>query len=81
MDVERRERLGSVLNALYVIFTEGSTATSGDHLVRLHLAHEPVRRARVLAAWSQTSPARTAPPTRPKKFGERRCGISATVTR
>ena len=26
---ERRERLGSVLSVLYVIFTEGSTATSG----------------------------------------------------
>jgi RNA polymerase sigma factor (sigma-70 family) len=46
---ERRERLGSVLSVVYVIFTEGSTATSGDHLIRPDLAHEGVRLARVLA--------------------------------
>ncbi len=46
---ERQERLGSVLSVLYVIFTEGSTATSGDSLVRLDLAHEAIRLARVLA--------------------------------
>lgn len=46
---ERRERLGSVLSVVYVTFTEGSTATSGDHLIRLDLAHEAVRLARVLA--------------------------------
>ncbi len=47
--VERRERLGSVLGVLYVIFTEGSTATSGDEWLRPDLAHEAVRLARVLA--------------------------------
>ncbi len=46
---ERRERLGSVLSVVYVIFTEGSTATSGDDLLRPDLAHEAVRLARVLA--------------------------------
>ena len=46
---ERRERLGSVLSVVYVIFTEGSTATSGDDLMRPDLAHEAVRLARVLA--------------------------------
>ena len=46
---ERRERLGSVLSVVYVIFTEGSTATSGDNLIRPDLAHEAVRLARVLA--------------------------------
>ena len=46
---ERRERLGSVLSVVYVIFTEGSTATSGDHLLRPDLAHEALRLARVLA--------------------------------
>lgn len=45
---ERRERLGSVLSVIYVIFTEGSTATSGDDLIRPDLAHEAVRMARVL---------------------------------
>ena len=46
---ERLERLGSVLSVVYVIFTEGSTATSGDDLIRPDLAHEAVRLARVLA--------------------------------
>jgi RNA polymerase sigma factor (sigma-70 family) len=46
---ERRERLGSVLSVLYVIFTEGSTATSGRDLIRVDLAGEAVRLARVLA--------------------------------
>ena len=46
---ERRERLGSVLSVVYLIFTEGSTATSGDDLIRPDLAHEAIRLARVLA--------------------------------
>ena len=46
---ERRERLGSVLSVVYLIFTEGSTATSGDELIRPDLAYEAVRLARVLA--------------------------------
>lgn len=46
---ERRERLGSVLHVLYVIFTEGSTATSGEDWLRPDLAHEALRLARVLA--------------------------------
>jgi RNA polymerase sigma factor (sigma-70 family) len=45
----RRDRLGSVLSVVYVIFTEGSTATSGDELIRPDLAHEAVRMARILA--------------------------------
>jgi RNA polymerase sigma factor (sigma-70 family) len=47
---DRQERLGSVLNVIYVIFTEGSTATSGESLIRTDLAHEAVRLARALAA-------------------------------
>lgn len=46
---ERRERLGSVLHVLYVIFTEGSTATTGEDWLRPDLAHEALRLARVLA--------------------------------
>lgn len=46
---ERRERLGSVLSVIYVVFTEGSTATSGDDLIRVDLAREAIRLARVLA--------------------------------
>jgi RNA polymerase sigma factor (sigma-70 family) len=47
---ERRERLGGVLSVLYVIFTEGSTATSGDRLLRPDLAYEAIRLVRTLAA-------------------------------
>ncbi len=46
---ERAERLGSVLSALYVIFTEGSSASSGDDLIRFDLAGEARRLARVLS--------------------------------
>jgi RNA polymerase sigma factor (sigma-70 family) len=46
---QRRERLGSVLSVLYVVFTEGSTATSGDRWIRTDLAHEAIRMARILA--------------------------------
>ena len=47
---QRRERLGGVLSVLYVIFTEGSTATTGDRLLRSDLAYEAIRLARMLAA-------------------------------
>jgi RNA polymerase sigma factor (sigma-70 family) len=46
---ERRERLGSVLSVVYVIFTEGSTATSGEAWIRTDLAYEAIRMARILA--------------------------------
>ncbi|MEU8302693.1 RNA polymerase sigma factor [Actinomadura sp. NPDC048955] len=46
---ERAERLPSVLNAVYLIFTEGSTASSGGELIRFDLAGEARRLARVLA--------------------------------
>ncbi|MFB4315272.1 RNA polymerase sigma factor [Actinomadura sp. 21ATH] len=46
---DRRKRLVSVLSVIYVIFTEGSSASSGDDLLRLDLAGEAQRLARVLA--------------------------------
>ncbi|GAA4103415.1 RNA polymerase sigma factor [Nocardioides kongjuensis] len=46
---ERRERLRAVLGVVYVIFTEGSSATSGDAWIRADLAREAIRMARVLA--------------------------------
>ncbi len=46
---ERAERLGAVLSVVYVIFTEGSMATSGAALVRVDLAREAIRLARILA--------------------------------
>jgi RNA polymerase sigma factor (sigma-70 family) len=53
---ERAERLGSVLSVVYVVFTEGSTATSGDDWIRQDLAHEAVRLARVLARLQPAEP-------------------------
>lgn len=53
---ERAERLGAVLSVIYLIFTEGSTATSGDQLVRLDLAGEARRLARVLARLAPDEP-------------------------
>jgi RNA polymerase sigma factor (sigma-70 family) len=46
---ECRKRLGSVLGVLYLIFTEGSTASSGSEWIRPDLAREAVRQTRVLA--------------------------------
>ena len=46
---ERRARLGSVLHVLYLVFTEGSSATSGADWIRADLAHEAIRQTRVLA--------------------------------
>jgi RNA polymerase sigma factor (sigma-70 family) len=45
---ERHERVGSVLSVLYLIFTEGSTATSGSEWIRTDLSREAVRLSRVL---------------------------------
>ena len=46
---ERAGRAGSVLSVIYLIFTEGSTASSGGDLIRFDLAGEAQRLARVLA--------------------------------
>jgi RNA polymerase sigma factor (sigma-70 family) len=53
---ERRERLGGVLSVIYVIFTEGATATSGDRLLRPEVAYEAIRLARTLAALQPAEP-------------------------
>jgi RNA polymerase sigma factor (sigma-70 family) len=45
----RSARLGGVLNVLYVIFTEGSTATAGSDLLQPDLAREATRLTRILA--------------------------------
>ncbi|MHC6219456.1 RNA polymerase sigma factor [Arthrobacter sp. MMS24-S77] len=46
---ELAERLGSVLQVVYLIFTEGSFASGGDEWIRTDLAGEARRLARVLA--------------------------------
>lgn len=45
---ERPERLGSVLQVLYLVFTEGSYASGGDAWMRSELASEALRLTRVL---------------------------------
>lgn len=46
---ECRDRVGSVLSVLYLIFTEGSTASSGSEWIRTDLAREAVRLTRILS--------------------------------
>lgn len=46
---QRAERLGSVLEVIYLIFNEGYAATAGDHWMRPALCDEALRLARVLA--------------------------------
>ena len=43
-------RLSAVLGVVYLVFTEGYSATSGDRWIRTELANEAVRLGRVLAA-------------------------------
>jgi RNA polymerase sigma-70 factor (ECF subfamily) len=45
---ELPDRLAAVLNAVYLVFTEGHTATTGEDLVRVDLTTEAIRLARVL---------------------------------
>ncbi len=43
------DRLRSVLAVVYLIFNEGHTASSGEHLIRTDLCHEAIRLGRLLA--------------------------------
>ncbi|MFE6646927.1 RNA polymerase sigma factor [Nocardioides sp. NPDC057772] len=45
---EREERVGAVLDVLYLVFNEGYTATAGTELGRVDLAHEAIRLTRML---------------------------------
>ncbi|MEU4652104.1 MULTISPECIES: RNA polymerase sigma factor [Nocardia] len=47
-DADRDQRLAAVLHALYLIFNEGYTATTGGELVRVDLTAEAVRVTRML---------------------------------
>ncbi|GAA1570149.1 MULTISPECIES: RNA polymerase sigma factor [Kribbella] len=45
---DREERLGAVLQVVYLIFNEGYASTTGPHLQRVELAAEGIRLARML---------------------------------
>src|SRR5690606_9085891 len=57
---ERKERLASVLEVIYLIFNEGYAATAGEDLIRPALCAEAQRLGRILAA---------ALPDEPEVFG------------
>lgn len=53
---EWRERIGAVLGVVYLIFTEGYAATSGDRWVRIELANEALRLGRIVGAMLPREP-------------------------
>ncbi|MGC5223649.1 RNA polymerase sigma factor [Micromonospora sp. DT81.3] len=53
---ERPARLASVLQVLYLLFTEGYASAAGDAAIRPDVAREAVRLGRVLAALMPTEP-------------------------
>ena len=53
---ERAERVGSVLEVLYLIFNEGYSATAGDDWMRTELCDEALRVGRILARLAPEEP-------------------------
>ena len=53
---ELPDRLHAVLAAIYLIYTEGHTATTGDGLTRVDLSREAIRLARVLTELTPDEP-------------------------
>ena len=52
---ERAERLGAVLEVVYLVYNEGYSATAGDDWLRPELCHEALRLGRVLSGWRRTT--------------------------
>jgi RNA polymerase sigma-70 factor, ECF subfamily len=55
-EAELPDRLDAVLGAIYLVYTEGHTATSGSALSRVDLSAEAIRLGRVLAALMPDEP-------------------------
>jgi hypothetical protein len=55
---ELADRLGSVLEAVYLVLNEGYTATTGEQWARAELCQEAMRLGRMLAALAPASPRR-----------------------
>ena len=55
-EAELPDRLPAVLAVVYLIFTEGHTASSGERLVREDLCAEAIRLGRLLAALMPDEP-------------------------
>ena len=53
---ELRERLGSVLEVVYLVFNEGYSATAGEDWVRPALCHDALRLGRILAELAPEEP-------------------------
>ncbi|HSW06881.1 RNA polymerase sigma factor [Aquabacterium sp.] len=53
---ERAQRLGSVLEVIYLVFNEGYSATAGDDWMRPALCEEALRLGRVLAGLAPNEP-------------------------
>lgn len=53
---ERPARLASVLQVIYLLFTEGYSAAGGEHPIRPEVAREAVRLARQVAALTPSEP-------------------------
>ncbi|WP_231618347.1 RNA polymerase sigma factor [Fictibacillus sp. 23RED33] len=51
---DRKERLSTVLEVIYLMYNEGYAATSGDHWVRPLLCQEALRLGRILAELAQS---------------------------
>lgn len=53
---QRRERLASVLEAIYLIFNEGYAASAGDDVLRPELVEDALRVGRILAGFMADEP-------------------------
>ena len=53
---DRQERLGSVLEVIYLVFNEGYSATAGSEWLRTELCDEALRLGRIVANLAQDEP-------------------------